>query len=232
MSGVVASAAIVASLLVLAPVLAYVPQLALAALILSALGSLVDVSGMRTIAGIRRGDFYALLGTAVATLVLGPGPGLGVGVAVSFALFLRHYHQPHVPELGLVAEDGVFRNVRRHHTLTDPRLLVVRIDAPMSFVSARQVADHLSELLEARREVRHLVIDASAINFIDFTGVETLGNLAEQLEAAGVEVHLAEIRGPVQDVLLRAPWFRDLEGAGRLHPSVHHAVEHLPVRLE
>ena len=75
------------------------------------------------------------------------------------------------------------------------------------------------------------VVDASAVNFIDFTGVETLGNLAEELQDAGVDMHLAEMRGPVHDVLERAAWFRALEAAGRVHPSVHHAVAELPVRL-
>jgi sulfate permease, SulP family len=194
-------------------------------------GTLIDLPGVRAIARIRRGDLWALLATGLATLVLGPAPGLGVGAAFSIALFVRQFSRPHMPELGLVAEEGVFRNVRRHHTLTDPSLLVVRIDAPMSFVGARQIGDHLAELVEQRRDVRYLVIDAAPVSAIDVTGLEMLGDLAEQLEEAEVEVHLAELRGPVLDVLERAAWFRRLEDGGRVHTTVQHAVETLPVTL-
>jgi sulfate permease, SulP family len=231
LSGVVAAVFIVGSLFLLTPVLALVPTLALAAIILSALGSLIDVSGMRSIARVRRSDLYALLATALATLVLGPLPGLGIGAAVSFGLFLRQYSKPHMPELGLVPGEGVFRNVRRHRTVTDPTLLVVRVDAPMSFVGARQITDHLAEVVEQRREVRHLVVDASAVTTIDFTGLELLGELAEQLHSAGVELHLAEVRGPVRDVLERAEWFRDLKAAGQVHENVARAVDLLPLDL-
>jgi SulP family sulfate permease len=231
MSGVVAAVLVVLSVFLLTPVLTLVPTTALAALVLAALGSLVDLRGARAIARVRRSDLYAMLATALATLLLGPAPGLGVGLAVSLALFVRQFTRPHMPELGLVPGEGVFRNVRRHRTTTHPELLVVRVDAPLSFVGARQVTDHLAELVEQRRDVRHLVLDASAIGSIDFTGLEMLGELTDQLESAGVEVHLAEVRGPVHDVLERAPWFRRLEAAGRVHHNVNRAVEQLPVDL-
>lgn len=231
MSGVVAALAIVVSLFALTSALALVPEVALAAIILAALTSLVDLKAMRAIARVRRGDVYALLATAVATLVLGPAPGLGVGAAFSIAMFVREFSRPHMPELGLVPHEGVFRNVRRHRTITDPTLLVVRVDAPMSFVGAHQIADHLAELVQQRRDVRHLVVDASPISAMDFTGLELLGELTEQLESSGVEVHLAEVRGPVRDVLHRADWFCDLESAGRVHENVQRAVATLPVDL-
>jgi sulfate permease, SulP family len=66
---------------------------------------------------------------------------------------------------------------------------------------------------------------------VDFTGLELLGELTEQLESSGVEVHLAEVRGPVRDVLERADWFRRLEADGRVHQNVPRAVAALPVDL-
>lgn len=232
LSGVVAAAFVVLSLLVLTPVLAEVAKVALSAIILAALGSLVDLRGIRAVARVRRGDLYALLATAAATLLLGPVAGLGVGVAVSMVLFLRDYRHPHMPELGLVPGEGVFRNVQRHRAITDPRLLVVRVDAPLSFVGARQITDHLAGLVADRPQVDHLVLDASAVTAVDFTGLELLGRTAEQLDAAGVELHLAEVRGPVHDVLERADWFRRLEADGRVHQNVARAVAQLPVDLE
>ena len=72
----------------------------------------------------------------------------------------------------------------------------------------------------------------SAVTAVDFTGLELLGRTAEQLDAAGVALHLAEVRGPVHDVLERADWFRRLEADGRVHHNVARAVAQLPVDLE
>lgn len=199
------------SLLFLTPVLALIPTAALAAIILAAVATLVDVRGARAVGQVRRSDLLALLATALATLVLGPTWGLAVGVGVSFALFLRHLNRPHMPELGYSAEQGMFRNVARHDVVTHPEVLVVRVDAPLSFVGARAISDDLVERLRGRPDARFLVIDATAINAADLTGAEMLGQLVEDLDESGVEVHLGGLRGPVRDVLQRT---RSLRPAG------------------
>ncbi|MGZ5405539.1 MAG: SulP family inorganic anion transporter, partial [Nocardioides sp.] len=229
LSGVVAAVLVAISLLFLTPVLALIPTAALAAIILAAVATLVDVRGARAVGQVRRSDLVALLATALATLVLGPTWGLAVGVGVSFALFLRHMNRPHMPELGYSAEQGMFRNVARHDIATHPEVLVVRVDAPLSFVGARAISDDLVERLRARPGTRFLVIDATAINAADFTGVEMLGQLVEDLDESGVEVHLGGLRGPVRDVLQRTRWFRDLEASGRVRGTVVDSVRALRI---
>jgi SulP family sulfate permease len=229
MSGVVAAVLIVVSLFTITPLLALMPKVALAAIILAAVGSLIDVRGAAQVWRIRHSDLVALLATAVATLVLGPGLGLGVGVLVSFGLFLRHLSRPHMPELGYAPDKGVFRNVSRHQVRTHPELMVLRVDAPLSFVGARAISDEIGEHVEERPLLHHLVLDGSAMNSADFTGVEMLGELVDQLAHSGVGLHLAALRGPVSDVLGRAAWFRDLAARGHVHDTVVQAVESLPI---
>ncbi|MFC6285463.1 SulP family inorganic anion transporter [Nocardioides sp. GCM10027113] len=230
LSGVVAAVLVAISLLFLTPLLAQIPKAVLAAIILAAVGSLVDVKGARAVGRIRRSDLAALLATALATLALGPTWGLAVGVGVSFALFLRHLNRPHMPELGFSPEQGVFRNVRRHDdVVTHPEVLVVRIDAPLSFVGARAIADDLAERLRERPGVRFLVLDATAITAADFTGVEMLGELVTDLGETGVELWLGGARGPVRDVLSRADWYAALEEQGRSRGTVVEVVRALPL---
>jgi SulP family sulfate permease len=229
MSGVVASVLVAISLLLLTPVLALIPKAVLAAIILAAVATLVDVRGARAVGRVRRSDLVALLATAAATLVLGPTWGLALGVGVSFALFLRHLNRPHMPELGYCPEEKMFRNVSRHPATTHPEVLVVRIDAPLSFVGARAISDDLAGRLRDCEGTRFLVIDATAINAADFTGVEMLGQLVEDLDGTGVQVHLGGLRGPVRDVLERTEWFRALVAAGRVRGTVVESVRDLPV---
>jgi SulP family sulfate permease len=230
LSGVVAAVLVAISLLVLTPLLALIPTVVLAAIILMAVGGLIDVRGAVSVWRVRHSDLAALLATVAATLALGPTWGLAVGVSVNLALFLRHMNRPHMPELGYDAAQGVFRNVARQDVVTHPEALVVRIDAPLSFVGARAIADGLSERLRSRPRVRFLVLDATAVTAADFTGVEMLGELVEDLGQAGVELHLGGLRGPVRDVLERVAWFGDLRSAGRVHGTVVEAARALTLR--
>jgi sulfate permease, SulP family len=231
MSGVISALLIVVALFTVAPVLAQMPRVALAAMIVVAVASLIDVKGAVAIGRVRRSDLAALLVTALATLALGPAAGLGVGVAMSVGLFLRHSARPHIPELGQMPGERVYRNVDRHDVVISPEFVVARVDAPLTFAAARPTADRLTELVRRRPEVRALVVDGSAINTADFTGVEMLGHLCQELGEAGVEVHLAALRGPVRDILRRDAAYVELEASGRVHNTVPDAVDALGVGL-
>lgn len=227
LSGVIASVLIVVALFTITPLLAHLPKVALAAVIMVAVTGLIDLTGARQIGRIRASDLLALVVTALATLVLGPAPGLAVGVAVSVALFLRFAARPHIPVLGQMPGERVFRNVERYDVHTIPGIVVVRIDAPLSFASARPTAERLAEIVSAHPEATSLVVDCSAINTCDYTGADMLHTLGEELDQAGVEVHLAALRGPVRDILQRTDFFRGTLATGRVHRTVPDAVESL-----
>lgn len=231
LSNVVAAAIAIASLLALSPILALLPRAALAAVVLVPVLGLVDWRGALRIGRVRGSDLVALLSTAAATLVWGPALGLGAGAVVSLVLALRSSTRPHLPELGRMPQEGTFRSVERFCVLTDPAVALVRIDAPLTFASTRPVRRRLEEI-GRRPGLRHLVVDCSAITSADFTGVDMLAEVAHDLDDRGVDLHLAEVRGPVRDVLARHPALGDLGEHGRLHPSLAHAVERLAARLD
>jgi SulP family sulfate permease len=231
LSGVISAALIVLALFTATPLLARLPKVALAAVIVVAVASLVDIKGALAIGRVRRSDLVSLVVTALATLALGPAAGLGVGVVVSLALFLRHSARPHMPELGQVPGERVFRNVNRHDVLTSPAAAIVRVDAPLTFAGARPIADRLAELARQRPAVRDLVLDCSAINTADYTGVDTLATTCAQLAEAGVRIHLAALRGPVEDILTREAGFEAMRAGGQLHRTVAEAVDSLGAPL-
>jgi sulfate permease, SulP family len=74
-----------------------------------------------------------------------------------------------------------------------------------------------------RPEVRHVVLVCSAINAIDATALDTLERLVHELRHSGVELHLAEVKGPVMDKLEHAGFANQL-GRHRVHLSTHLAL--------
>lgn len=223
MSGVVAAASVAAALLTIAPLLGLIPKVALAAVVIVAVSSLVDVRSAARIARVRRSDLVALVATFVATVSLGVVPGLAVGVAVGIIAFLRQSVRPHLPELGRVPGTSRFRNLARHpDALTDPAVALFRLDAPLYFANARVVADAITEAVGSRDRVRAVVLDASSIPWIDYTGAEVLADLDADLRDAGLELHLAAVRGPVADILAR--FEHRLLAEHRVHTDVAGAV--------
>ncbi len=119
-AGVYTALGILLATLVLTPALFCLPQATLAATIIVAVLSLVDLGILRRTWAYSKPDFAAVAATLLATLGLGVETGLVVGVAVSLALYLFRTSRPHIATVGLVPGTEHFRNVLRHEVTVHP----------------------------------------------------------------------------------------------------------------
>ena len=83
----------------------------------------------------------------------------------------------------------------------------------------------LSEVSE-HPEIDQVLLICNAISFIDTSALESLESLIIDLREVGVQVHLAEIKGPVMDRLQRSNLLDDLT-PGQIFLSTHEAFEAL-----
>ena len=171
-----------------------------AAIILPALG-LVDLRILREAWAFSRSDAWAYIGTAVGVMVLGIEIGILCGVIFSLATIQWRASNPHVAEIGRVPGTTHYRNVKRSDVVTYPHVLAIRVDGDFFFGNVRPVTMQIEQALAARPGVTHLVLDLSAVNRIDLTGLEGLRELNRSLRARQVTLHLAEVKGPVLDRL-------------------------------
>jgi SulP family sulfate permease len=102
---------------------------------------------------------------------------------------------------------------------------MLRVDESLYFGNARQVRQALLARVGQHDGARQLVLVMSAVNRVDTTALSMLEGLDMALQQAGVALHLAEIKGPVADILQRA----GLAGrfAGRMHLSTQAAWQSL-----
>lgn len=226
LASVVTAALVALTLLALTPLLYHLPKAVLAAVIIAAVLQLVDVRGARAIWSYSRSDGAALAATFAGVLAFGVEVGILVGVVLSAVLYLARSSRPHVAVVGRVGESEHFRNVERHDVRTAAHVLAVRVDENLFFGNARNLETRLQGLVAARPELRRVLLIASGINFIDATGFECLERLADSLGEAGIELHLAEVKGPVLDRLERAGFVERL-GRDRVHLSSHAAMDRL-----
>lgn len=198
--------------LFLTPYVASLPIATLAATIIVAVLSLVDLKTPRHIWRYSRADFAAMAATILVTLAVGVEPGVIAGVGLSLGLFLWRASRPHAAVVGRVPGTEHFRNIRRHSVFTDPRILTIRIDESLTYLNARWLEEFVLEQVAEHPQMQHLVLMASAVNAIDASALESLEAINHRLGDAGVALHLSEVKGPVMDALERSHLICDLTG--------------------
>ena len=213
--------------LFLTPLIYHLPKATLAATIIVAVLSLVDFSILKKTWLHSKADFTAIAATMSITLVMGVEMGVTAGVSVSILIHLYKTSRPHMAIVGQVPKTEHYRNVLRHHVLTDPTILTIRIDESLYFANTRFLEDRIYDEVAKQPELQHVVLMCSAVNTIDMSALESLEAINERLSAGGVTFHFSEVKGPVMDQL-SATGFLDVL-SGEVFLSQHDAQTTLRV---
>jgi SulP family sulfate permease len=204
---------------------ARLPLAVLAASIVVAAISMIDVKAFRQAWSYDRADAFAMLGTAFGVLLLGLELGIAAGILLSLITLLVRASTPHIAVIGRIAGTEHFRNVERHGVETVPGVLLLRIDESLFFGNLSAIEARLSAELMKDARIQDLVLIMSAVNRVDTTAMELLTDLNRDLSERGIRLHLAEVKGPVQDRLVNSPLWKSL--TGKVHLSVNSAFETL-----
>ena len=204
---------------------ARIPLAILAASIIVAALSMIDIAELRRAWNYDRADAGAYLGTALGVVVLGLQTGIVLGVALSLVTFLYRASTPHIAVVGRIPGSEHFRNVERHGVEVLPGVLFLRIDESIFFGNFRAVESRLVSELSRTPDARHVVLIMSAVNRVDLTALEALTEVHLDLQGRGIELHLAEVKGPVQDRLVHTDLWTHL--SGHVYLSVNEAFEKL-----
>ena len=222
LSGIFTAAIVALVVLFAAPLFYFVPKSVLAAIIMVAVVSLIDVTTPFQLWRYSRHDAIALVATFAAVLLLGIEKGIFVGIGSTAILLMWRVSRPHIAEVGRVSGTEHFRNVLRHRVETYPHALIFRFDASLTFATAPYLENYILEQIADRPGVRKILLIAAGINEIDATGIETLENIRRELKAAGVDFYLSDVKGPVSDRLRRAAFDPEFL-SDHLLLSAHHA---------
>ncbi len=222
LAGVLTAVGIGLTALLLTPLFHQLPKATLAATIVVAVLSLVDLGALKRTWIYSKADFAAMVATIVTVLTVGIEAGILAGVGLSLVLFLARSARPHLAVVGQVPGTHHFRNVLRHEVVTSPAVLSVRVDESLYFANARWLEDRLYDMAVSEPALRHVVLICSAVNEIDASALESLETLVERLGAAGINFHLSEVKGPVMDRLKRTEFLQHL--SGRVFLSQHDAL--------
>jgi sulfate permease, SulP family len=205
-------------ILVAAPLASYIPLAVLAAVLAVVCWNMFERDAFATLLRASGGDAAVLLATFGITLFRGLTEAIVVGFALGSVLFIHRMSQTtaletHVP---LVAEEDVpddeSREAYDEASRGDPTVVVYRISGAFFFGAAASIGTVLERIGDTHR---NLIIDFTAVPFVDSTGARTIEGLAHKAAQRGVGVYLTVVSAGVR---------RELAAQGVRPPLVRKAA--------
>ena len=203
------------TLLFFTPLLYHLPQSVLAAVIMMAVIGLLNVSGFVHAYTAKKYDGIISVITFVMTLGFAPhlDKGIMIGVGLSLAVFLYKSMRPNVVSLSRDAALDLRDSVA--HGLNECRYMdMIRFYGPLFFANASYLEDQITERIENKKELRHMIIAAGGMNDIDASGEEVLSLVISSVRSSGRDISFCEVNETVMQVFERTHL---LEKIGRDH---------------
>uniref|UniRef100_A0A0D3H3Z2 STAS domain-containing protein n=1 Tax=Oryza barthii TaxID=65489 RepID=A0A0D3H3Z2_9ORYZ len=237
LSGIIMGIIIGGALLFMTPLFTDIPQCALAAIVISAVTSLVDYEEAIFLWSIDKKDFFLWAITFITTLIFGIEIGVLVGVGFSLAFVIHESANPHIGQkavLGRLPGTTVYRNRLQYpEAYTYNGIVVVRIDAPIYFANISYIKDRLREyelnLPNSNRgpdvgRVYFVILEMSPVTYIDSSAVQALKDLYQEYRDRHIQIAIANPNRQVH-LLLSRSGIIDMIGTGWCFVRVHDAVQ-------
>jgi len=237
LASVIAGTLVLMTLIFLSPLLYYIPKSVLGGVVILSVSKLVDFSQFKRAWKTHKHDGIVAVGTFICTLTFSPDLNKGIfgGILLSLGLYLYRRMFPNVVTLSLYG-DGAYRDARRYDLLQCRHIAAIRFDGSLFFANASYLEDKIIEQIGEMPQLRHVLLDASAINDLDASGVEVLSQQTDRLRQAGYDLSISGLRSPILDTLRRTGLLKKLgedhiylnvaEAARALHPLTHaHSLE-------
>jgi high affinity sulfate transporter 1 len=202
LTGVVGAGVVVVLLLFLNSLLADLPQSALAAVVIAAAFSLVNIGVLRRYRKVRPGAVVLSLVATVGVVIFGVLQGILIAIVLAVLLFFRRSWWPHGAVLGQVEGIEGWHSVDQHPDAVERAGIVVyRWEAALFFANAGEFRRQLRHLAHHRHPA-WIVLQCEAITDVDVTAAEMLERLDGELNEDGIHLAFVELRDRLQTLLV------------------------------
>jgi MFS superfamily sulfate permease-like transporter len=213
---------VIVVLLFLTKPLQYLPNAVLSAVVFLIGLKLVDIANMREIWRLRKDEFWVAAITGAIVVCVGVEQGIVLAIVLSLLLHVRRHYAPHDrverwDPGGRVTSVPVVAGAS-----SEPGLVVYRFGVGLFYANAERLTDETMRLVDVPDPPRWFVLDADAIDDIDYTGGKTLAELATQLAKRNVVFAIASASGRLRRELDRFGVTEEI-GEGRYFDTIEDA---------
>ena len=212
-----------------ADLLTHVPYAALAGVLLFVAQRIIRVSTFIDVWGQSLAEFALIVATMAAILFLPIQQGVAIGIILSLLHGVWSTTRAKTVEFTRIPGSTIWwpKTAAAEAGETIPGVLVVALQAPLSFLNAYDFQHAIQRLVAARAPVRLVVIEANSIVEIDYTAAQVVGDGIRKLREQGIELAFARLESVrAQDAFTRLG-LEKLIGADHLFHSVEEAVRTL-----
>jgi len=183
--------------------LQYLPNAVLSAVVFLIGLKLIDIANMREILRLRKDEFGVAAVTAAVVVVLGVEQGIIIAIILSVLLHVKRHYSPHDTVVSWDASGRELTSPVAPGALSEPGLVVYRFAVGLFYANAERLSEEILGLVDVPTPPRWLVLDAQAIDDVDYTGGKTLAEIADELASRGVVFAVAGARSRVRRELDR-----------------------------
>jgi sulfate permease, SulP family len=209
-----------------AGLLTHVPYAALAGVLLFVAQRIIRVSTFVDVWRQSLTEFALIVATLAAILLLPIQQGVAIGIILSLLHGIWTITRARTVEFARIPGTSIWwPKSAADAGETIPGVIVVALQAPLSFLNANDFQHAILALVAARASpVRLVVIEANSIADIDYTAARALCAVVARLRARGIAIAFARLESVrAQEAFVRLGLEKEV-GADRLFHSVEEAV--------
>jgi len=223
LTGVVGAGVVAVLLLFLNDLLSDLPQSALAAVVIAAALSLLNLGALRRYWPVRPSAVVLSVVASLGVILIGVLEGIVIAIFLAVLLFFRRNWWPHGAVLGEVDGLDGWHSVEIHEGAREEAGIVVyRWEAPLFFANAGAFRRQIRHLVR-ERQPRWIVVQCEAITDVDLTAAGMLEQLDKELNAQGVHMAFVELRTRLQQLVQRYGLLETLD-RDHFYPSIETAL--------
>jgi sulfate permease, SulP family len=206
LAGAVAAGVTIIVVLFLTGFFYNLPECVIAALIIVAVVSMVNIPELFRIGHIDRTEFSIAIVTFAGVLVFGILIGVLIGTVLSLIDIMHKITFPHTAVIGRVPGTEIFGDIERKPPKDQiPGILIFRVDSPLLFANATTVREQLNDHIESRvPAVKLVILDFYSSPILDVTAADMINDLISDLSDRSIAIRLANTTGQVRDLLRKA----------------------------
>ena len=213
LSAILAALLLMLIVFLVAPLIAYLPFAAMASVILVVSYNLIDFKHIKKTFSYSRSESVIFTATFLATLLLELEFAIYLGVLLSLMLFIAKTSTPEIHTLAFgspaSAELRKLQSIRNSPLTQCPQLKIIRVDMSIYFGSINHIQKQISRIIDNQR-IRHILIVASGVNFIDLAGMEGLLVEDKRLKKLNGSLYFVAVKSSVLDLMEKAHFIDEI----------------------
>lgn len=207
MSAIFAAIFLMIVLLLFSQYASFLPKSAMGGIILLVGYNLIDFHHIHQVIKSSGRELIVLGTTLFGALFFELETALFSGIGLSLFFYLEKTAKPNIAILGTTKTHRFVNIIRDPNVKECPQLKIVRIDGSIYFGALEVVSEFFANLYE-KGEVKHVLIIAKGINFIDLAGATWLAYEAKKWQDNGGGMYFSGLKIVSQEILKK-------EGSGR-----------------